>query len=190
MASDMRRTITALALAAQLCGCAVGPNFKRPPPPAASTYGSASADVTTAPTDSSLADSGSQRMLMGQDVPAQWWTLFQSGKLNELVAQALKANPDLDAARAALRQSHELYLAERSTYLPSVQGSFAGQRSKNAVGTVANPTNLPQQNPYYNLYTAQLTVSYVPDVFGGTRRAKKPLRHRTMACASSSMLPI
>ncbi len=159
----MIRTITALALAAQLCGCAVGPDFKRPPPPAAHDYGNASTEADTAP--------HSQRILIGQDVPVQWWTLFQSPELNELVGQALKANPDLDAARAALRQAHELYLAERSTYLPSVQGSFAGQRSRNAVGTVANPTNLPQQNPYYNLYTAQLSVSYVPDVFGGTRRA-------------------
>ena len=36
---------------------------------------------------------------------------------------------------------------------------------------IANPTSLPQSNPYYNLYTAQLTVSYCPDVFGATRRA-------------------
>ncbi len=36
---------------------------------------------------------------------------------------------------------------------------------------IANPTSLPQSNPYYNLYTAQLTLSYLPDVFGATRRA-------------------
>ena len=54
---------------------------------------------------------------------------------------------------------------------PSWTGNFAGTRAKNAVGTIANPTNLPQSNPYYNLYTAQLTVSYLPDVFGATRRA-------------------
>src|SRR5260370_28987817 len=30
-------------------------------------------------------------------------------------------------------------------------------------------------NPYYRLYTGQLTVSYMPDVFGGTRRQVESL---------------
>ena len=54
--------------------------------------------------------------------------------------------------------------------LPSFQGNFNGVRAKNALGTIANPTSLPQSNPYYTLYTAQLSVSYTPDVFGATRR--------------------
>ena len=105
------------------------------------------------------------------DIPAQWWTLFKSPKLNRLVEQALKANPDVAAAQAALRQAHELYLAQRTSFLPTVQGGFDATRAKNAIGTIANPTSLPQSNPYYNLYTAQLSLSYTPDVFGGTRRA-------------------
>src|SRR5580698_3192386 len=104
------------------------------------------------------------------DIPAQWWTVFQSPKLDGLVEQAMKANPDVTAAEAALRQAHELYLAQRTTFWPTAQGSFDGQRAKNAIGTISNPTSLPQANPYYNLYTAQLTVSYLPDVFGATRR--------------------
>jgi NodT family efflux transporter outer membrane factor (OMF) lipoprotein len=64
-----------------------------------------------------------------------------------------------------------LYAAQRTSFFPAVQGNFSGVRAKNAVGTIANPTNLPQSNPYYNLYTAQLSVSYLPDVFGATRRS-------------------
>src|SRR4029077_9496044 len=79
-------------------------------------------------------------------------------------------NPNVGAAQAALRQAHELYSAQRTSFFPVVQGSFSGVRSKNALGTIANPTSLPQTNPYYNLYTAQLSVSYLPDVFGATRR--------------------
>ena len=66
-------------------------------------------------------------------------------------------------------------------FLPSLQGGFSAQRAKNAVGTLANPTNLPQQNPYYNLYTAQLSVSYLPDVFGGQRRALEAARAQAQA---------
>ena len=166
--------VTALALTAALSDCAVGPNFKRPTPPAAPDFGSASkrTETVTAPGTGGNA----QRLVSGMDIPAQWWTLFQSPKLNGLVEQALKSNPNMDAAKAALRQAHELYLAQWTTYIPTVQGNFDATRAKNAVGTIANPTNLPQANPYYNLYTAQLSVSYMPDIFGGTRRAVEAAR--------------
>ncbi len=112
-----------------------------------------------------------QHFVAGMDIPSQWWTLFKSPQLDRLVEQALKANPNVGAAQAALRQAHELYLAQRTSFFPVVEGNFSGTRAKNALGTIANPTSLPQANPYYNLYTAQLTVSYLPDVFGATRRA-------------------
>ena len=157
------------ALVACLTACAVGPNFKRPSPPTASGYGSApmQGEANTA----GSTDSSTQRFVAGMDIPSQWWTLFKSPQLDRLVEQALKANPDVGAAQAALRQAHELYSAQWTSFFPVIQGNFSGVRAKNALGTIANPTSLPQTNPYYNLYTAQLSVSYLPDVFGGTRRA-------------------
>jgi NodT family efflux transporter outer membrane factor (OMF) lipoprotein len=163
------RPALAAVLSASLTACAVGPNYKPPPPPAATGYGSASARTETAAAES--AGGGAQRFVSGMDIPGQWWTLFESPQLDQLVEQALKANPDVGAAQAALKQAHELYSAQWTSLFPVVQGEFNGTRAKNAVGTIANPTNLPQANPYYNLYTAQLTLSYAPDVFGGTRRA-------------------
>ena len=62
-----------------------------------------------------------------------------------------------------------------------VQGNFDAQRAKNAVDTLANPTSLPQVNPYYNLFTAQLNLSYMPDVFGGTRRSLEATRAQVEA---------
>jgi NodT family efflux transporter outer membrane factor (OMF) lipoprotein len=160
--------LLAVALMASLAACAVGPNFKRPTPPKAEGYGNA-------PMQGEMAapgpDGSAQHFVAGEDIPSQWWTLFRSPALNHLVDQALTGNPDVGAAQAALRQAHELYLAQRTAFFPDVEGNFSGTRAKNATGTIANPTNLPQANPYYNLYTAQLTISYLPDVFGGVRRA-------------------
>lgn len=162
--------VVAVSIIAALSGCAVGPDFKRPAAPADSGYGSA-------PAHGEL-PAGDQRLVAGMDIPAQWWTLFQSPKLNRLVEQAMAANPNVDAAHSALRQSHELYAAERASFLPTVQGGLAATRARNAVGTVANPTVLPQESPYYNLYTAQLSVSYLPDVFGATRRSVEAAKAR------------
>jgi NodT family efflux transporter outer membrane factor (OMF) lipoprotein len=109
-----------------------------------------------------------QHFVAGADIPSQWWTLFQSPKLNHLIEQALKANPDMSAAQAALRQAHELYLVQRTSYLPTVQGGFTGDRSEFPTGTLTSPTVAPTAT--YSLYTAQLTLTYTPDVFGATRR--------------------
>jgi NodT family efflux transporter outer membrane factor (OMF) lipoprotein len=167
--------ITAVALVTLLSDCAVGPNFKRPAAPPASGYGSASTQGELA-SSPGAAGGTPQRFVAAMDIPAQWWTLFQSPKLNGLVEQAIKANPNMAAAKAALRQAHELYLAQRTTFWPTAQGSFDAVRAENAVGAISNPTSLPQANPYYNLYTAQLSVSYMPDIFGATRRAVEAAR--------------
>jgi NodT family efflux transporter outer membrane factor (OMF) lipoprotein len=161
------RRLAVSALVAVLSACAVGPNFKRPPPPMDLGYGSAS-EQKFAPVAAPGGDA--QRFVAGMDIPNQWWTLFQSPKLNTLVEQALKGNPNVGAAQAALRQARELYSAQWTSFFPTAQANFSGARTKNALGTIANPTSLPQTNPYYNLYTAQLSVSYLPDVFGATRR--------------------
>ena len=156
------------ALAASLSACAVGPDFKRPAAPAATGYGSAPVQGETVSAEDTAG--GAQRFVAAMDIPGQWWTLFQSAKLDHVVEAALKGNPNVGAAQAALRQAHELYLAQWTSFFPTVQGSFSANRAKNALGTLSNPTTLPQSNPYYNLYTAQLSVSFLPDVWGATRR--------------------
>jgi NodT family efflux transporter outer membrane factor (OMF) lipoprotein len=160
-----RAPISLLALA--LGACAVGPNFKRPAPPAASDYGSASAPAQTA--GSANPDVAAQRFVADLDIPGQWWTLFQSPVLSALVSDGFKANPDVKAAEDALRQAHELYLAERGSLFPSLQGGASATRSKLPSATLSPVIVSPEE--IYSLYTAQLSLSYAVDVFGGTRRS-------------------
>jgi NodT family efflux transporter outer membrane factor (OMF) lipoprotein len=164
----------AAALLAGVSACAVGPNFHRPALPEAADYGTAPSRGATVASPGT--GGAAQTLTPGLDMPAEWWKLFQSEKLSALVNQALKGNPNLAAAQAALRQAQDLYKAQRASLLPVVQGSFEAQRARNPVVTLANPTSLPQVNPYYNLFTAQLEVSYMPDVFGGTRRSLEAAR--------------
>jgi NodT family efflux transporter outer membrane factor (OMF) lipoprotein len=154
------------ALLALLAACAVGPNFKRPAPPTATDYGRAPSQGQTVEVEGT--GGNAQRFVVGLDIPGQWWTLFQSTKLNDLVQQSLQANPDVGAAQAALRQAHELYLAQKTSFFPTVQGSFGGDRSEFPTGTLTSPTVASSST--YTLYTAQLTLTYTPDVFGLVRR--------------------
>jgi NodT family efflux transporter outer membrane factor (OMF) lipoprotein len=159
------RAFVAGVLMAGLAGCAVGPDFKRPAAPTATDYGSASARQAVAP---EVTRADTQHFVAGANIPYQWWQVFGSEQLNRVVEQALAANPSVQAAQAALRQAHELYLAQRTTFFPNVQGSFAANRSEFPVNTLTSPTVAP--NSTYTLYTAQLTLSYAPDIFGSTRR--------------------
>jgi NodT family efflux transporter outer membrane factor (OMF) lipoprotein len=164
----------AAGLATALAGCAVGPSYHRPPPPAAVDYGTASARATNAAGEGPGA--AAQLFQPDADIPGEWWTLFMSDKLDALIERSLKGNPSLGAAQAALRQAQDLYKAQRASFLPTVQGGLDAQRARNPVDALANPTSLPQVNPYYNLFTAQLNLSYSPDVFGGMRRSLEAAR--------------
>jgi NodT family efflux transporter outer membrane factor (OMF) lipoprotein len=180
MGLSMSLRVVAVAAVALASGCAVGPNFHRPPPPQDADYGNAPTKSATAAAPGS--GGNAQQFIGGMDIPGQWWELFRSPKLSALVDQALKGNPNIDAAHAALRQAHDLYKAQRAAlFSPVVQGSFSAVRAKNPVETLANPTSLPQVNPYYNLFTAQLDLSYMPDVFGGSRRALEASRAQVEA---------
>ena len=162
-----RRAAACLAAAgtlAAMTGCAVGPNFKRPAPPAATDYGSASPRQSESP----AAVTDAQRYVAGMNIPDQWWRVFGSPDLNRLVEQALAANPNVQAGQAALRQAHELYLAQRTSFFPNVQGGFGADRAEFPVNTLTSP--IVASSSTYTLYTAQLTLSYAPDIFGATRR--------------------
>jgi NodT family efflux transporter outer membrane factor (OMF) lipoprotein len=114
-----------------------------------------------------------QRFLTDGEVPRDWWTRFGSEELDALVAAALRANPSVHAAAAALRQAQENTAAQRGSYYPTVQAGFDASRQRNAVGVLA--PSLASGTALYNLYTPQVTVSYVPDVFGSNRRQVESL---------------
>ncbi len=157
-------------------GCAVGPDFKKPAAPEVSGYTA----TPLAPTVSTGAVSGgeAQRFVAGADISSDWWTLFHSAPLNELIEQSLTNNPDLKAAQAALAAAREGVLAQRGVYYPSVSADFAATRQGQS-GTIA-PT-LASNALYFNLFTPEVTVSYVPDVFGLNRRTVESARAQAEA---------
>ena len=150
-----------------VAGCMVGPDFKQPPAPPVDRY-AASASATTA-----NAGGDAQRFVTDMQLPAQWWTLFHSPALNELITQALASNPGMQSARAALRQAQENVAAQKGSYYPSVDAGINTTRQRNP-STLSSP--LESNANYYTLTTAQVSVSYMPDIFGGNRRAVESLQ--------------
>jgi len=170
-----RGVFGALVLVTFLSGCAVGPNFKKPAAPAAASYTAKPLETTASTTNTP--GGTAQRFVNGVNIPEDWWTLFHSKALNELIEASLTNNPDLKAAQAALRVAHENVLAGRGNYFPSVTANFSATRQKQSENLAPGP-NFPAtpQEFQYNLFTPELSISYSPDVFGANRRSMESLK--------------
>jgi len=149
-----------------LSGCAVGPDFHQPAPPSVDRI--TATPLAPQPAAAGTPGGAAQTLVAGGTVPADWWTLFYSPVLEGLVRDALSANPDLARAGAALRIANANAAVERAAFFPGLTASFDATRQKTS-DTLSPVLSTP--SPVFNLYTPQLSISYVPDLFGGTRRA-------------------
>ena len=169
-------TLAVSLLAVSLvAGCAVGPDFRRPAAPADGDY-TARPLASTAATPN-VAGGEAQRFAAGRDIAGDWWTLFHSKPLDELIELSLKNNPDLKAAQAALSAARENVLAQRGAYYPAVAAGFSASRQNQSALLAPVPNYPVVANEFqYDLFTPQVSVSYVPDVFGLNRRTVESLK--------------
>ena len=138
-----RRALAAVALAAlaALAGCA---SLQQPAPPH---------DDPTPPAWTAAASSAP----VGGDaaVRADWWERFGDPALAPLVAQALRANTDLDAARARLRQARAQREIAAAALSPTLGASGSAQASRSEGRDTAEQ------------YRAGLDARWELDLWGG-----------------------
>ena len=153
-----------------LGGCAVGPNFKKPAVPQVTGYTTTPLSTTSSTTN--VTGGESQSFTNGADIPGEWWTLFHSKPLTDLVELSLSNNPSIKAGQAALKVARENVLAQKGSFYPAIAGAFSASRQKTAAGISPTPNSGAQ---FFSLYTPQVSVSYTPDVFGLIRRTVESL---------------
>jgi NodT family efflux transporter outer membrane factor (OMF) lipoprotein len=163
MRAHAAAVFTATLAALTVADCAVGPDFKTPAAPATEGY------LHPAPAPGQIDAQDLQRLSTGADVAAQWWQLFQSPALDEVVRSALAGSPTLAAADATLAAAREQVVIARAALLPSLNGSAGMQHSRESVGAPGLGPPGGAGNGA-NLYTMGLSASYSLDIFGGTRR--------------------
>jgi NodT family efflux transporter outer membrane factor (OMF) lipoprotein len=155
--------LAAMVIAVATLGCTVGPDFQRPTAPADTGY---TPEPLTRTASVNIRGGAAQRFVPDRDIPGDWWTLFRSPALNRLVEQSLRANPDLDAAQAALRQAQENLYAGQGALFPQANFNFQAEKQRFSGAEFGQPNT----HSIFGLVTPTLNISYVPDVFGGTRR--------------------
>ena len=155
-------------------GC-VGPNFVPPPAPDAEGYlpgklASPSGGPGAGP------PIPRQHFVTGADVSARWWAAFRFEPLNDLIRQSVEHNPTLQTAEAAIKIANYNALAQRGIWLPQITGnSTSSQILQSNAGTVFGAPLDSVDQTQFSLVTHALTISFVPDIWGGNFRAVENL---------------
>lgn len=144
----------AVALSIWLAGCAVGPNYKRPP-------------VASPP---AFRDANSRGANSFGDL--DWWTVYQDPLLQALVREALTNNYDLRVAMTRVEQSRALAMQARSQFFPSVTYDGAASQGKNYLFGGIFPNNGVTSSSG----VAALNAFWEVDLWGRIRRLNESAR--------------
>lgn len=171
--NSKRAAATTAALILGLAeGCTVGPHYQPPAPPTLATYTSQPQSNETV---GSTGPAGNiQHFNSSAEPPAQWWTLFHSPELNDMVNEALQNSPTLAQATARLKQAQEELSARTgATKYPSVSGNASVEEEQLNLAAYGIP--FPNPSPF-TLLNGSVGVSYALDLYGANRRLIEGLR--------------
>jgi NodT family efflux transporter outer membrane factor (OMF) lipoprotein len=170
MPNRLTRTLTSCACAAALAGCAVGPNYHRPALSVAPAYRE---QGWTPAQPADLSPRG------------DWWTLFNDPTLNALEAKVAINNQNVAAAEAAYRNSEALVREQRSQLFPTLDLGGSGTRSgaggSGAATVVGSSVVAAGGRGSTNLYRADASASWAPDIWGRIRRQIESARGAAQA---------
>jgi NodT family efflux transporter outer membrane factor (OMF) lipoprotein len=147
--------VTAAVVAVPLGSCAVGPHYVAPTPPADGVSGFVSSQAAIA---SSV------------EPPADWWRLYATPAIDQLVQEALTHNRNLLVAAANLAEARAALALARAGRFPATTLSAGAQYGVTSDTAFADTLlDRPASNPS-PFYSVGLDASYEVDLFGRVRR--------------------
>jgi multidrug efflux system outer membrane protein len=151
-----RRWIVWWAGMSVAAGCAVGPDYHRPPAEVPAAWQPESPWHEAVPSDGAL--------------KGDWWRLFQDDTLDSLVQRALTGNQDLRVAAARLDQARDQVTVAASDLYPWVGLSATAGRGRTSANRPLASYSQPNQSTVQNDFVLGPTVNYEADLFGRVRR--------------------
>ena len=155
-APHMRNGAIALLVAVPLCGCMVGPDYRRPDLDLPATWRLEAAEAHEI---SNIA----------------WWDQFQDPILSNLVRTALANNMDLKIATASVDQAAAQYGIVRSAQFPQLNADASATRERTSANGPLSGGRI------FADYGVNLSASFELDVWGRLRRATESARASLLA---------
>jgi outer membrane protein, multidrug efflux system len=147
------RTSTGLVLLLSLCGCKVGPNYKRPALDVPGQYRGIAPNLPQQPAGGPFGE-------------MQWPAVYQDEALQALLKEALTNNYDIRIAASRIMQAQASLGVTRANQFPTVGG----------VGSIQNVQSQPLFTGSPWIDTLGLQMNYVVDFWGQYRRATEAAR--------------
>jgi outer membrane protein, multidrug efflux system len=145
----------------------IGPNYQAPKSPAAQQFKEATADNKGAFT-----------------LDDKWWEVFGDAKLNELQAEATKANPQLQAAAARVTQARAVARVTEADLLPTVNFDPEASRSRQSENRPIQPGS-PLIAYTANRFKVPLDAAYEIDFWGKIKRSSESAVARADAAGAA-----
>jgi NodT family efflux transporter outer membrane factor (OMF) lipoprotein len=152
----------ALTCVVAFAGCTAGPNFTRPVAPQTTRY-----TAGTLNAENVAASDTAQHIALGREIEGDWWTLFGSDAIDQLVKQAVNHNHSLEAATATLRQAQQLALAQTGAKYPQVSLTAGVGRQQYGDEFLGGFGSIPP----FTYFAVGPAVSYTLDYTGGVARS-------------------
>lgn len=168
----MRRFLIILVTLA-ICGCAVGPDYKRPPYLVPETFRGEGPGIPTQPADASFGD-------------VRWFDVFQDPQLQNLIRSALQENYDVQIAAQRVLAAREQITIRRSFLFPNLNAG--GQQESIRTSERGFSVLAPQQERLAGLVYGDLTWEL--DFFGRIRRATEAAQAEFFASQENRNLVI
>jgi multidrug efflux system outer membrane protein len=140
-------------------GCAVGPNYKRPPVSAPQTF------------------RGETEVSTNSFASLPWWQVFHDDNLQSLIRLALTNNYDLRIAVTRVEQARAIAAGARSQFFPQLNYAGTAGQGQNVSGNSApSPTGTSGR-----VYAADANASWEIDLWGRIRRLNESARAQFLA---------
>lgn len=161
---SMKPLALALGTALVLTGCALGPDFQRP--------------ESTLPEQYQDAPQASAQAETPAPVNPEWWKLFGDPMLDELVAQALANNQDLQAAVARLEAADAAARETGAERFPALDLTGSSVRSRSSGETASGQRMGAMTSTNRRM---ALGINYELDFWGRIRRSTEAARAQALA---------
>ncbi len=155
----LHRCLVAMVLVAQLTGCAVGPDYKRPEVDLPADWRGAGAEGSPAKGE-------------------RWWALYSDPVLDRLIEEALANNRDLAVAAARVDEARAVLRIADAQFWPTVDATFERDRLRFSERA---PIPIPPNSIEQNSYRAKLNVAYEVDLWGRLRRGSEAAQANLLA---------
>jgi outer membrane protein, multidrug efflux system len=128
----------------------------------------------------------------GAPVLAEWWKLLGDATLDQLQAQALSANPGIDAARARVAEARALIRQERANRMPAlavqastVQAKTPGLDLQSGPPAAASGSPAGESDDSLSIYNLGLNANWEVEFAGGSARRIEAASAQAAAAAAN-----